>query len=182
MSLPFQFIKLSLSILFIALSAQLSIDLPIGQTMIPITGQTFAVLLVGYFLGPIKGTIAVLAYVVLGLIGLPIFADGKSGLSVLTSGSGGYLVGFVAGAAIVGYCRNVDNQPSFIRTIWIMAVGTVVILLFGVGRLIQLYGLDKGLAYGFYPFWRGALIKVLLGALVAWGIQHLKPRIINDLR
>ena len=134
--------------------------------MIPITGQTFAVLLVGYILRAQRGMFAVGLYVVLGLVGLPIFADGKAGLEVLFGGSGGYLIGFIAGAGIAGI---VPQKPFlFWNALLAMTIGTMVILLFGVGRLIQLYGIEKGLQYGLYPFWKGALIKIILGAGVAW--------------
>jgi len=168
-SIPF--VQLFLSILLIAVFAQISIDLPIGQTSIPITGQTFAVLLVGYYLGSIWGTLAVALYVLVGLIGLPVFADGKAGVAVLIGGSGGYLIGFIAGAFIVGWLNQKVRAPIFINALWLMAVGTAVILVFGVGRLIQLYGLEKGLAYGFYPFWKGATIKVILGAMLVWVVE-----------
>ena len=166
MSISNRIIAIPIAILFIALFAQLSIELPIGQTMIPITGQTFAVLLVAYFLGAIWGTLAVTLYVLAGLLGLPIFADGKVGMSILTGGSGGYLIGFIAGVWVLGWLKNSMKQTSFWKAFGLMGLGTVVILLFGVGRLVQLYGMEKGLAYGFYPFWRGAVIKVFLGALV----------------
>jgi len=164
-------LSITIAILFIALFAQLSIDLPIGQTMIPITGQTFAVLLVAYFLGAIWGTTAVALYVLAGLIGLPVFADGKAGMAVLIGGSGGYLIGFIAGAWSVGWLKNSIKQASFWKISGLMGLGTLVILIFGVGRLIQLYGMEKGLAYGFYPFWRGAVVKVFLGAFVVWGYE-----------
>ncbi len=173
-SYPTLFFKLLLAVLLISLFAQLSIDLPIGETSIPITGQTFAVLLVGYYLGITWGTLAVCLYLLTGLLGLPIFADGKSGLAVLTGGSGGYLIGFIVGALLVAWLRGQINAPIFIKAFGLMALGTLVILIFGVGRLVQLYGLEKGLEYGFYPFWKGAIVKIVLGAIVVWAVDNLK--------
>lgn len=159
-------------LVFIALCAQITINLPVGETMIPVTGQTFAVLLVGYLFGIKWGMVAVVFYVLLGIMGLPIFADGKTGIEVLWGGSGGYLIGFVAGAVIAGFFSN--KKPILWNALLAMTFGTIAILLFGVGRLIQLYGLEKGLAYGFYPFWKGAIIKIFLGVITVWFIERIK--------
>lgn len=159
------------AIIFIALFAQLTIPITVGESSIPITGQTFAVLVAAYFLRQNKGTLAVLLYVALGLIGLPIFAEGKAGWSVLTGGSGGFLIGFILSAYVIGYLGNKNWDKFFIKSLLAMTIGTAIILLFGVGRLIQLYGLERGLAYGFYPFWQGAVVKIVLGAAV-WPIYY----------
>ena len=168
-----------ISIAFIALFAQLSIDIPINNGMIPITGQTFAVLLVGYFLGKKWGTLAVALYVLLGLAGLPILADGKAGWSVLTSGSGGYVVGFIIGAWCCGWLR--ERLPTTVlNTILNQTAGTVIILTGGVAWLTYLYGFAKALEYGFYPFWLGAIIKILLAVgVIILGKQLIDSQINN---
>ncbi|MFK7980881.1 MAG: biotin transporter BioY [Saprospiraceae bacterium] len=160
------FIQVIITLLFVALFAQLSIDVPVGESSIPITGQTFAVLLSAYWLGRKMGTMVILTYVLLGVIGFPIFADGKSGWSVLMGGSGGFLIGFIVAAYVVGYLGEKDWPFSFIKSLIAMTLGTVIILFFGVGRLTNLYDLEKGLAYGFYPFWKGAILKIILGATI----------------
>ena len=159
-------VQVLITLLFVGLFAQLSIDVPVGESSIPITGQTFAVLLSAYWLGRKMGTIAILAYVLLGVLGLPIFADGKSGWSVLMGGSGGFLVGFIVAACVIGYLGEKGWPFSFIKSLIAMTLGTVIILFFGIGRLASLYGLEKGLAYGFYPFWKGAILKIILGAII----------------
>lgn len=159
-------IHIFIALLVLALAAQISISIPVNEGLIPITGQTLAVLLVGYFLGEVWGTLAVALYVLLGLLGLPILAEGKAGWSVLTGGSGGYLIGFIVGAYTVGRLKLIGMGHTFFKAVLNQSLGTVVILVFGVGWLTYLYGFEKGLLYGFYPFWKGAVIKVLLGALV----------------
>ncbi len=156
--------QILLSVLFVGLFAQLSIDVPVGESNIPITGQTFAVLLVAYILGSQKGLLAITAYVLLGLLGAPIFADGKSGVEVLLGGSGGFLIGFIVSAYPTGLLGEKGWRKDFPKSLLAMAIGTIIILIFGIGRLSQLYGFSKGLAYGFYPFWQGAIIKIFLGA------------------
>jgi len=148
------FIQIIITLLFVSLFAQLSIDVPVGESSIPITGQTFAVLLSTYWLKRKMGTIAIFTYVLLGVIGLPIFADGKSGWNVLMGGSGGFLVGFIVAAYIIGYLGEKGWPFSFAKSLIAMT------------RLAHLYGLEKGVAYGFYPFWQGAIIKIILGAII----------------
>lgn len=160
------FFKILFSVLFIALFAQISISVPVGESDIPITGQTFAVLLVAYIFKRRIGTIAVLFYVLLGVMGLPIFADGKSGIATLIGGSGGFLFGFVFSAYVVGYLGEKDWTISFAKSLLAMILGTIIILFFGVGRLAFIYGFEKALEYGFYPFWQGAIFKIILGAAI----------------
>ena len=168
------FFKILLSILFIALFAQISISVPVGESDIPITGQTFSVLLVAYIFKRSIGTIAVLSYVLLGIIGLPIFADGKAGLETLMGGSGGFLFGFVVSAYVVGYLGEKDWTKSFFKSLFVMTLGTIIILFFGVGRLTHIYGFGKAMEYGFYPFWKGAIFKIILGATILPLYHRLK--------
>lgn len=158
--------QILLSVLFIAFFAQLYIDVPVGESNIPITGQTFAVLLVAYNLGSQKGLLAIIAYVLLGILGVPIFADGKAGMEILLGGSGGFLIGFIASAYPTGLWGEKGWRKDFLKSLFAMTIGTIIILIFGIGRLSQLYGLSKGLEYGFYPFWQGAIVKIILGAAV----------------
>ena len=87
--------------LLIALSARISIHLPLSP--VPITGQTFAVLLLAALYGRTLGAATLLTYIAEGLAGLPIFADGVGGVQVLLGPTAGYLIGFVAAAFLVGY-------------------------------------------------------------------------------
>ena len=89
--------------LFVAVFAQISIPLPF--TPVPITGQTFAVLLVGGALGTVCGTLSMGLYMFLGIIGLPVYADHTHGWHVVTGATGGYIVGFLVAAALVGLSR-----------------------------------------------------------------------------
>ncbi|MEM1321890.1 MAG: biotin transporter BioY [Bacteroidota bacterium] len=161
---PLEKIGLSLLAAFgIALFAQLRIELPLNAAGIPISGQSFAVLLAGFLLGRRWGLLSVLLYLALGFLGLPVFAGGKAGLDVLFGGSGGYLYGFAAGAWLVGLLAEKGWGRSFQRSLAAMLLGTAVLLFFGLLQLSVKYGLPKALEYGFYPFWPGALIKALLG-------------------
>src|SRR5919201_1049128 len=93
---------------FVALAAQVSIGLPF--TPVPITGQTFAVVLVGASLGALLGLASLGLYLFVGALGAPVYADGNHGWDVLTGPTGGYIVGFVlAGALLPGAWRLVER-------------------------------------------------------------------------
>ncbi len=160
-------LQFAFAIVFIAASAQLTLHLPEKAGGIPISGQSLAVLLVGYLLPRPWGMMAVLAYVLLGGFGLPVFADGKAGWSVISGASGGFLLGFIVAADFAGAMARGEEHPAFGHSLLAMLLGTLIILAFGLGRLALLYGPERALAYGLYPFWEGALIKVFLGAIIA---------------
>lgn len=159
-------VPIALGTLFIALFAQLTLHLPAQMGRIPITGQTLAVLTVSLLLPPEQGVTATVLYVLLGAMGLPIYADGGSGWGTLAGGSGGFLLGFILAALLMGWLHRRGWQLNFGKTLIAMLLGTLVIIICGVFRLSTLYGFEKALEYGFYPFWRGAVVKILLGAML----------------
>lgn len=132
----------------------------------PQTGQTLAVLIVGAVLGPLRGATAVVIYVALGALGLPVFADGDAGWDRLTGPTGGYLVGFVAGAVIAG--RGALRIASWPRLVLVMLAAHAAILALGFARLAVTLGAADAYARGVEPFFVGALVKSALAALVAW--------------
>ena len=155
--------------LLVALLAQVRIPLPF--TPVPLTGQTFAVLLVAAALGSRRGIASLGLYALLGLAGLPVFAGGGSGPARLLGPTGGYLLGFVLAAWIVGRLaeRGLDRS---LRTAWLpFLAGTLGITLCGAGWLALSLGLAKALTLGVLPFLVGDAIKILLAALAlpaAW--------------
>jgi len=165
-----------LSIGFIALFAQIAYDVPWSDTKIPISGQTFAVLVVGMLLGKMWGTLAVIIYLLIGGLGLPVFADGGYGWGAFAKGTGGFLIGFAVAAFVVGYLAEAGWGRTFGKCLLAMLIGTLVIMAFGVAYLTYLYGFERALAYGFYPFIPGAVFKILLGALVVAGYWILDAR------
>lgn len=149
----------------VALCAQVAVGYPV-----PITGQTFAVLMIGALLGPRRGALCLLTYLAEGLAGLPVFSHGQAGCAVLLGPRGGYLIGFVAVAYIVGSLaqRGWDRRPA--TTILAMILGEVALYVCG---LTWLWCLDRCLgkplsgsllAVGLYPFLPGDLLKIALAA------------------
>jgi len=159
-----------LGVLIICLGAMLSFNIGWSENGIPVTGQSLAVLVVGFVLGRKRGLLAIAIYLILGLIGLPIFAKGASGIETFTGGSGGFLYGFLAGSYICGVLQEEGYGRRFLHCLTAMTIGTAVILIFGIAQLSYLYGFEKALQYGFFPFWSGAIVKIILGAVIVYFI------------
>lgn len=157
--------------LLTAAASQLRI--PVAWSPVPITGGTFAVLLTGAALGPARGAAGQVCYLLLGAVGLPFFSGGSGGIAYLTGASGGYLVGFVVAAALVGACarRGWDRRP--LGMVAAFALGTAVIYAFGVPWLgwVGGYGVAESLVRGVLPFLPGDALKAILAAMAlptAW--------------
>ena len=154
-------------------TARISIPLPF--TPIPITGSTFGVLLVSGALGFRRGLLSIALYILIGLIGLPVFAEGRSGLATLTGARGGYLIGFLVAGSIVGRLAELGWDRKIVGALGAMAIGNVVIYLIGVPWLMAVTHIDlpAGIAQGFTPFVIGDAIKLILAGLAfpaAWWV------------
>ncbi len=154
--------------LLIGLCAQIKIQ-PFGP--VPITGQTFAVLIVGALLGAKRGGMAVLAYLAQGVAGLPVFAV-VSGPAALVGPTGGYLIGFVPAAYLTGLLAERGWDRRIGTTVLAMALGNVVIYAFGLLWLCCLAGVSKTVVTtGLLPFIGGDILKIVSAAILlpsAW--------------
>src|SRR5256885_11272632 len=162
---------IALGVALIAGSAQVSIALPF--TPVPITGQTFAVLLVGASLGTARGGASGLLYVLLGIAGAPVYAHGAAGWAVITGASGGYLVSYPFASALTGLLAERRWDRRFSSAVGAMLTGNVLIYLFGLPWLALAVhtGLEKTLELGLYPFVPGDTFKLYLAAALlpaAW--------------
>jgi biotin transport system substrate-specific component len=156
---------------FVALAAQVSISLPF--TPVPITGQTFAVVLVGASLGALLGLASLGLYLFVGALGAPVYSEHTHGWDVLTGPTGGYIVGFVLAAVLTGFLAQQRWDRRFSSSVAAMLSGNVVIYLVGLPWLAAKIdaGLEDTLEAGLYPFVVGDLLKLYLaGALLpaAW--------------
>lgn len=159
--------------LLVAASAQVVVPLPLSP--VPMTLQPLAVLVVGGLLGAAPGTAALLLYLALGVLGLPVFAAGGSGIARLLGPTGGYLLAFPVAAALTGALAG--RGGSVLRVLLASALGMVVIHIGGVAQLALLGG-DPGVALrvGFVPFLTGDLLKVGLAAAVILAVgPRLRP-------
>ncbi|MFM8998869.1 MAG: biotin transporter BioY [Actinomycetota bacterium] len=148
----------------VGLFAQVSIPLPF--TPVPLTGQTLGVLLIGAALGPRRSAISLAIYLLAGAVGLPLYAGGASGWAAVTGPTGGYLVGFIAAAGVVGAmaARGFDRRPG--TTLAAYATGSVIIYLFGATWLAVALGIGAAEAFGLgvAPFLLGDAMKALIAA------------------
>lgn len=155
----------------IAAAAQVSIALPF--TPVPITGQTFAVLLVGSSLGMVRGGASGSLYLLVGLLGVPVYADGTGGWDIVSGATGGYLIAFPIAAALAGWLAEQRWDRRFSSAVGAMLTGNVLIYAIGLPWLaIELdTGLERTLELGFYPFVVGDMVKLYLAAALlptAW--------------
>jgi biotin transport system substrate-specific component len=175
----------------VAIAAQIAIPF----WPVPLTGQTFAVLLVGTALGPLRGALSMTLYLILGVAGLPIFSGGASG-SLFALTSGGYIVGFIAAAIVVGWLARLAWDRKALRMLVSFLAGSVVIYAFGLPWLYfslnnlgpavwhDALGYDTvlgaTLGAGLVPFLLGDLVKALLAAALvplAWkGVNAVDAR------
>ena len=146
---------------FVGLTAQVSI--PLWFTPVPLSLQTFSVLLVGATLGSRRGLASMALYLLVGMAGVPWFAEGKSGWQLATIG---YVVGFVAAAWLVGLLaeRGADRKP--LRAAGMMVAGNLVIYVFGVTGLVLMTSMTPAVAVakGVLPFLLGDAIKIIFAA------------------
>ena len=158
--------------LLVAALAQVEIPLPF--TPVPITGQTFAVLLVGAALGSKRGAASLASYLAMGLIGLPFFAGGARGLSILTGATGGYLVGFILAAYVVGLLAERGLERSVRTSLLPFLIGTTIIYICGITWLAVVLGsFEQAIVAGLLPFLIGDAVKLIAASLVMPGAWRL---------
>jgi biotin transport system substrate-specific component len=165
----------------VAVLAQFRIDIGV----VPITGQTLGVLLVGASLGPALGAGSMLLYLALGVAGLPVFAPFPDGSHAtgwqalgLVAPTAGYLFGFVAAAAVTGALARRGWDRSFGSSLGAMLIGNVVIYLFGIPWLMQAldWDLSRALAAGLTPFIIGDTLKLFAAAALLPAAWHAVDR------
>lgn len=151
----------------VAVLAQVAIPL----WPVPVTGQTLAVLLVGASLGAARGAASLSLYAVLGGLGLPIYSDASGGWSVLLGPTGGYIIGFIVSAALVGWAAERSWDRGWYKPIITFIGGSLVVFAIGLpwlsvslGQLGLANDLQSVLIAGFYPFIIGGLIKAAIAA------------------
>ena len=155
--------------LFTALAARLAV--PVPWSPVPITGQTFAVLLSGAVLGARRGFLAQALYVAEGALGLPVFAGGGAGLATFAGPTAGYLIAFPLAAAVTGTLAQRGWDRHFSTMIVAMLIGSVPVFALGLMQLTRFVPAERLLQAGFFPFLPGDVVKASLAALAfpaAW--------------
>jgi len=147
-------------------TAAAQIAIPVPGSPVPVTGQTLAVLLTGAALGPLRGGLGQLLYVIAALAGLPVLAQHMGGAQAVFGATGGYLLGFIVAAVIIGGLAKGGWSRTPVRVLASYAVGSVVIYAFGVTVLARVTGQDMAWALqkGVVPYLTGDVLKALLAA------------------
>ena len=151
-------------------AAAAQIEIQLGFTPVPLTGQTFAVLLSGAVLGMRRGALSQLTYWFAGLVGLPFYSGGAGGWEKGTGATMGYLVGFVIAAGAIGYLAEKKHDRNFATSLPAMLLGSTIIYAFGATWLsIHLNlplanGDQNAISLGVAPFLVGDLLKALVAA------------------
>lgn len=146
------------------------IEIPLWP--VPVTGQTFGVIVVGALLGSKRGAAAIAAYLLQGAVGLPFFAGGAAGFLHLVGPTGGYLAGFIGAAWLTGWLAERNWNQSFAMRAASMTLGTVAIMLCGVLWLATFVPAGNLLGVGVIPFLPGAVLKIVAAALVVGGVNR----------
>jgi biotin transport system substrate-specific component len=160
--------------LFAALMAILSqIAVPLPFTPVPVTLQSLAVFLTGVILGSKRGAMAIVVYTLMGLVGLPVFAQGEAGLGVLLGPKGGYIFGFILAAFIIGRIVEKTKELSYLKTLGSMVVG--LIIFYATGWVQIKFVLDLSFKEAFFigvaPFLPFDLIKIVCGAYIGSAVR-----------
>ncbi len=150
------------------------VRIPLFFTPVPITLQTFFVLLAGAMLGRRWGAASQIIYLLLGATGLPVFQGYGAGIAHILGPTGGYLAGFMCAAYIVGYMLHEKEEKNLSKIIGSMAVGLAIIYVLGTAYLKMILGIryPQALLLGFYPFLPGAVIKLVAASFVYKHIRN----------
>lgn len=156
------------------------VSIPLPGNPVPLTLQTLAVLLVGGSLGLRRGVLSICLFVGLGVVGLPVFAESRSGLSAILGTTGGYLVGFIVAGALVGRLAELGWDRHIGGSVGMNLLGSLVIYAVGVPWLAVVAGLSIGDAVrlGVVPFLVGDVVKLLVAAGAfpsAWWVVGRRP-------
>ena len=159
------FLKNIILIVFgtILLSASSKIQVPFWP--VPMTMQTFVVFIISMAYGWRLSFLTLIAYLIEGAIGMPVFAKG-GGLLYLTGPTAGYLYGMTIAAGVMGYFADLGYGKSIIKCIIPLLIGTIIIFVFGVGYLSSIIGFEKALAAGLLPFIPSELFMIALALFI----------------
>lgn len=184
----FQASDLAYVAVFAALLAALSLmpPIPIGPFGVPITLQTLGVALAGLCLGPWRGALAVLLYLIVGAAGLPVFAGGKAGLAVFAGPTAGYLISFVVHAFVIGLIARAITKRGIgaLTGVWLF-IGLIIsriLVIYPIGT----FGIARATGSSFaevwaadLAYWPGDAIKSVIAVLVALAVYKAFPRLLR---
>lgn len=156
------FILVLLASFVICLSGYISI--PLWFTPVPMATQNSTVLLMGALLGARRGAAATFAFLAQGACGLPVFSNGAAGFAHLMGPTGGYLIGYLIAAFVVGAIA--ERRSTMASAVGALVTGNIIVYLCGAGYLATFVGIDKAFALGVAPFVIGDMVKTIVSLKV----------------
>ena len=166
-------LRIILAIAAMVGAARISFDLNIADQVVPITGQTLAVIVSALLLPRWEAMVSILAYLGLGACDQPVFADGEYGMDKLTGSGAGYLWGFLLATFSISSTRGYKDAKSLLSIVRDNVVGTVIILFTGFAVLAYHIGVSSAFSLGVVPYWTGGVVKILIGALLVFVVRKL---------
>lgn len=141
---------------------------------VPITLQTLVLMVGGAYLGPRLGGLSQVVYLILGIMGLPVFSGGKAGLGVVLGPTGGYLLGFIPACVLIGFMVRTRENPGFWWHVLSMAAGTLALYAMGVAQLSVVADLapEKAIVLGVLPFLPGDALKIAAAAVLSGRLRR----------
>ncbi|MFA5809271.1 MAG: biotin transporter BioY [Thermoleophilia bacterium] len=157
------------------------ISVPLPGDLVPIVLSNMFAILAGAILGKWLGPLSQIVYILIGVIGIPVFAGSiKAGPAALAGPTGGYIIGFVVASFLTGFLvERLVRAPGVLRFSLSLTAGAAVIYLFGIPWLSHVAGLNIQLAMvkGLYPFLPGDILKVIVGTMLCMSLMTQFPRI-----
>jgi len=160
--------QMTLISLFAALTAVGAfISIPIYP--VPLTLQTLFTLLAAMTLGSVMGASSQIIYVLLGVIGLPVFAGFKAGIGILFGPTGGFLFGFIISAYVIGKIIELKKEKNIFYYFLAGVIGTIILYIIGITQLslVTGIGIKKAITVGMLPFLPGDILKVIAASFIA---------------
>ncbi len=165
-------LKIAVGLICIIISAYVSFSIPVTESGIPFTAQSLVVFVVAAMMNTHEVKVCMLSYLFLGIVGLPVFAEGTAGMDKIMGPSGGFLYGFVFAGWFISEMIADFKPMKVYHLLIIFLAATFVLFFFGLGHLALKFDLESALKFGLYPFWKMALFKALLAALVTVVIRR----------
>ena len=141
---------------------------------VPLTLQTLFTLLAGMTLGSVMGASSQIIYVLLGVVGLPVFAGFKAGIGILFGPTGGFLLGFIISAYVIGRIIETIKEKNIFYYLVAGLIGTIILYIVGITQLslVTGIGIKKAITVGMLPFLPGDILKIITASFIA---SKLKP-------
>jgi len=160
--------QMTLVSLFAALTA-VGAFISIPLYPVPLSLQSLFTLLAAMILGSVMGALSQIIYVLLGVIGLPVFAGFKAGIGILFGPTGGFLLGFIISAYIIGKIVELKKEKNIFYYFLVGIIGTIILYIIGITQLslVTGIGIEKAITVGMLPFLPGDILKIIAASFIA---------------